>query len=87
MFGSFLGPSFSQAAIEQRLMALRGRFTVMSEEMIETTAQALARQQAIGLFQGRMELHRQSPGTIIRRLVLQLNFNPGRTVSYLDPRL
>jgi hypothetical protein len=46
MFGSFLGPSFSQAAIEQRLMALRGRFTVMSkDEMIETTAQALARQQ------------------------------------------
>jgi carbamoyltransferase len=88
MFGSFLGPSFSQAAIEKRLMALDGRFTVMSEdEMIETTAQALARQQAIGWFQGRMELHRQSPGTITRRLVLQLNFNPGRTVSYLDPRL
>src|SRR5262245_44253958 len=56
MFGSFLGPSFSQAAIEQRLMALGGRFTVMSEdEMIETTAQALARQQAVGWFQGRME--------------------------------
>src|SRR4029453_6916364 len=71
MFGSFLGPSFSQAAIEQRLMALGGRFTVMSEdEMIETTAQALARQQAIGWFQGRMELHRQSPGTITRPSVL-----------------
>ena len=56
MFGSFLGPSFSQAAIEQHLMALGGRFTVLSEdEMIETSAQALARQKSVGWFQGRME--------------------------------
>jgi len=56
MFGSFLGPSFSQAAIEQRLMTLGGRFTVVSEdEMIETSAQALARQKTVGWFQGRME--------------------------------
>ncbi|MGB7278458.1 MAG: carbamoyltransferase N-terminal domain-containing protein, partial [Pseudolabrys sp.] len=32
MFGSFLGPSFSQADIERRLMALGARFTVVSED-------------------------------------------------------
>ncbi len=56
MFGSFLGPGFSQAAIEQRLTATGARFTVLNEdEMIENTAQALANQQAVGWFQGRME--------------------------------
>jgi carbamoyltransferase len=56
MFGSFLGPHFSQAAIEQRLAACGARFSVLSEdEMIEKTAQALASQQAVGWFQGRME--------------------------------
>ena len=56
MFGSFLGPSFSQTAIEHRLAALGARFTVLHEnEMIEVTAQALANQQAVGWFQGRME--------------------------------
>jgi carbamoyltransferase len=56
MFGSFLGPRFSQTAIEHRLAALGARFTVFSEdEMIEMTAQALASQQAVGWFQGRME--------------------------------
>jgi hypothetical protein len=54
--GSFLGPSFSQAEIERRLMASGDRFTVLSEDdMIERTAQALANQQVVGRFQGRME--------------------------------
>jgi len=56
MFGSFLGPSFSQADIERRLVASGAHFTVLSEEdMIEITARALANQQAVGWFQGRME--------------------------------
>jgi carbamoyltransferase len=56
MFGSFLGPQFSQAIIEQRLVALGARFSVASEyEVVELTAQALASQQAVGWFQGRME--------------------------------
>ena len=56
MFGSLLGPSFSQAAIEQRLTAAGARFTVVNDdEMIEMTAQGLASQQAVGWFQGRME--------------------------------
>ena len=63
MFGSFLGPSFSQADIERRLMASGAHFTVLSEdEMIEMTAQALASQQAVGWFQGRMEFGPRSLG-------------------------
>jgi carbamoyltransferase len=56
MFGSFLGPSFSQTEIEQRLLASGAHFTVLSEdEMIARTVAALADQQAVGWFQGRME--------------------------------
>jgi carbamoyltransferase len=56
MSGAFLGPSFSQADIERRLTKAGARFAVVSEdEMIETTAQALAAQQAVAWFQGRME--------------------------------
>jgi carbamoyltransferase len=56
MFGSFLGPSFSQAEIEQRLLTSGARFTVLNEdEMITNTVAALADQQAVGWFQGRME--------------------------------
>jgi carbamoyltransferase len=56
MFGSFLGPSFSQAEIEQRLHTSGARFAVLSEdEMIAKTVAALADQQAVGWFQGRME--------------------------------
>ena len=56
MRGSFLGPSYSQADIEQRLTASDARFTVVREDdMIEMTARALANQQAVGWFQGRME--------------------------------
>ena len=63
MFGSFLGPSFSQAVIERRLMDSGARFTVLSEDdMVEMTAQALASQQAVGWFQGRMEFGPRSLG-------------------------
>jgi carbamoyltransferase len=56
MFGSFLGPSFSQPEIEQRLLTSGARFVVLSEdEMIARTVAALADQQAVGWFQGRME--------------------------------
>ena len=56
MSGSFLGPSFSQTDIEQRLRASGACFAVLSEdEMITKTAAALADQQAVGWFQGRME--------------------------------
>ncbi|OSI37373.1 carbamoyltransferase family protein [Bradyrhizobium canariense] len=63
MLGSFLGPEFSQSDVERRLTAVGARFTVLSEEqMIETTAQSLANQLAVGWFQGRMEFGPRSLG-------------------------
>jgi carbamoyltransferase len=63
MSGAFLGPSFPQAEIERRLTAAGARFAVLGEdELIETTAQALAGQKAVGWFQGRMEFGPRSLG-------------------------
>jgi carbamoyltransferase len=63
MSGSFLGPSFIQSDIESRLTAAGAHFAVLSEdEMIDVTAQALANQQAVGWFQGRMEFGPRSLG-------------------------
>jgi carbamoyltransferase len=63
MSGSFLGPGFSQAEIERRMTTAGARFAVLGEdEMIETTAQALAGEKAVGWFQGRMEFGPRSLG-------------------------
>jgi carbamoyltransferase len=56
MQGAFLGPSYAQADIERRLQAIGAAYTVVSDEqLIEETATALARGQAVGWHQGRME--------------------------------
>jgi len=57
MSGTYLGPAFSDAEIEERLRAEGARFDVISDEttLIETTARALADEQAVGWCQGRME--------------------------------
>lgn len=63
MMGSFLGPSFTQSEIERRLAAADARFKVIGEDkVVEEAADALARQQAIGWFQGRMEFGPRSLG-------------------------
>src|ERR1700732_4114996 len=63
MSGAFLGPSFPQTEIERRLTAAGASFAVLGEdEMIETTAQALSGQKAVGWFQGRMEFGPRSLG-------------------------
>jgi carbamoyltransferase len=63
MSGAYLGPHFPQAEIERRLLAAGAKFAVLGEdEMIETTAQALAGQKAVGWFQGRMEFGPRSLG-------------------------
>jgi carbamoyltransferase len=75
MSGSFLGPGFSQAEIERRLTAVQARFAVLGEsEMIETTAQALAVQKAVGWFQGRMEF---GPRALGARSILGDPRSPG----------
>jgi carbamoyltransferase len=56
MSGALLGPAYSQSEIEHRLTQAGARFAVLSEDdMIGTTARALADQLAVGWFQGRME--------------------------------
>ena len=56
MSGSYLGPSFAQDEIEQRLSAVGARFTTVDDDaVIAETANALAEEKAVGWFQGRME--------------------------------
>jgi carbamoyltransferase len=56
MSGSYLGPSFADDEIEQRLIAAGACFARLDDdEVIERTACALAAEKAVGWFQGRME--------------------------------
>ena len=64
MQGSYLGPEFGQAEIEQRLSQAGAKFDVVSDtQLIEQTAQALADGLAVGWHQGRMEFGPRSLGT------------------------
>jgi carbamoyltransferase len=56
MSGSYLGPSFEPADIEDRLARAGAHFHVLDDERLyEETAGALASDKAVGWFQGRME--------------------------------
>ena len=56
MRGSYLGPSYTQSEIENRLTESGANFrTLASSEVSEFTAQALAQGKAVGWFNGRME--------------------------------
>jgi carbamoyltransferase len=56
MKGSYLGPSYTQAEIEEQLIACRATYSVLSEhDVIEKAAKALADGKAIGWMSGRME--------------------------------
>jgi carbamoyltransferase len=56
MRGAYLGPSYSDDDVAARLKAVGARCTLLSEDaLIRETAQALANEQAVGWFQGRME--------------------------------
>lgn len=56
MKGSYLGPDYAQTDIEARLTAAGAKFESLDDDaLIERTATALADEQAIGWFQGRME--------------------------------
>jgi len=56
MKGSYLGPEFKQAEIEQQLTSCGATFEVVAtDELITQTAEAIAQGQAVGWFQGRME--------------------------------
>jgi carbamoyltransferase len=63
MAGSYLGPSYDEKEIEERLTKAGARFTVLDHtRMIEETAQALADSKAVGWMQGRMEFGPRSLG-------------------------
>ena len=56
MKGSYLGPEFSQADIEQRLSAAGAKYAVLGDdELLDACADALESEKAVGWFQGRME--------------------------------
>jgi carbamoyltransferase len=56
MSGSYLGPSFSQSEIEDRLQQVGARFSVLDDQaLLEEVVQALVDGKAMGWFQGRME--------------------------------
>lgn len=56
MKGSYLGPQFEQSDVETRLTAAGAKFESLDDEaLVAQTADALADEQAIGWFQGRME--------------------------------
>jgi carbamoyltransferase len=56
MKGAYLGPAFAQSDIESRLITAGARFELLGDDaMLDATVAALAQQQAVGWFQGRME--------------------------------
>ena len=56
MLGSYLGPEFAQAEIEQRLAAAGAKFSVVGmPDILERSCDALEAGHAVGWFQGRME--------------------------------
>jgi len=56
MKGSYLGPSFNDDQIENKLKFLKGKFKKLStENLIETVAKELSEGKTVGWFQGRME--------------------------------
>ena len=56
MKGSYLGPEFSDSEIAERLTAAGAKFELLQpDETIAKTADALAAENAVGWFQGRME--------------------------------
>src|SRR5205085_10997800 len=56
MRGSYLGPSYSDENVAARLKSVGARYQLVGEEsLVYEVAKALAAEQAVGWFQGRME--------------------------------
>ncbi|HJW68575.1 MAG TPA: carbamoyltransferase [Candidatus Binatia bacterium] len=64
MCGSYLGPSFDDAAIEATLRSLGAVFERLTrDELLDRTARLLAEERVVGWFQGRMEFGPRALGT------------------------
>ena len=56
MKGSYLGPSYKDSDIEKELNLCGAKFKLMDKsDLIETVAEEIANEKAVGLMQGRME--------------------------------
>ena len=56
MHGSYLGPSYGDEDIAARLRSVGARFEILDEDsLVQSASRALAGEQALGWFQGRME--------------------------------
>ena len=56
MKGSYLGDEFTQEKIENELKLVGAKFDILNyEDLINTTAEYLSKEKAVGWFQGRME--------------------------------
>ncbi len=75
MSGSYLGPSYSEAEIRERLISEGARFDVVDDQqvLLDRTAAALAGGRAVGWFQGRMEF---GPRALGNRSILADPRNP-----------
>ena len=75
MSGAYLGPSYSDAEIRERLTAEGARFEVVDDEaaLLDRSAKALADGRAVGWFQGRMEF---GPRALGNRSILADPRNP-----------
>jgi len=79
MSGSYLGPSFTQSEIEDRLKHAGARFRVLGDvETLQKTVHALERGDAVGWFQGRMEF---GPRALGARSILGDPRNPNMQKS------
>ncbi len=75
MQGSYLGPAFSNEAIEQFLSTVDAPYTrYLDDDFFETVAKALAEGKIVGWFQGRMEF---GPRALGGRSILGDPRNPG----------
>ena len=79
MAGGYLGPSFSQSEIEQRLRQLGAVFETLADDaLVQSTVKALVAEKAVGWFQGRMEF---GPRALGARSILGDPRSPGMQSS------
>jgi carbamoyltransferase len=63
MNGSYLGPQFTDNQVENELKSCRANYKKLTpDQIIKDTAKALAKEKAVGWFQGRMEFGPRSLG-------------------------
>ena len=84
MSGAYLGPSYTQTEIEQRLRVAGARFRVLEErDLLEACVDLLVEQKVVGWFQGRMEF---GPRALGARSILG-DPRSGRMQSHLNLKI